>query len=111
LEKPTDETCRVILFRSIRELLINAAKHSGVLEVRLGLRREGEQLVVTVEDRGAGMDARLPDTKGTGLVSIRERLAHVGGTLRIESETGRGTRIRLSAPIGCGEAIEPGEPS
>jgi PAS domain S-box-containing protein len=100
LSNTDGETCRVIVFRSIRELLVNAAKHSGVKHVLLELRREGQRLVVTVLDHGVGMEQSGAETRGTGLLSMGERLAHVGGTLEIESKPGQGMRVRLTVPTG-----------
>lgn len=97
--KPADEQTRVILFRSIRELLINAAKHSGAHRVHVRLQRQQEQLHAQVEDDGVGMEPDQAVAGGFGLFSIRERLAHVGGSMRIESTPGRGTKIRLCAPL------------
>lgn len=97
--KPTDHRTRVILFRSIRELLINAAKHSGTQRVRVRLLSDEEQLDALVEDDGVGMDPEQAFSRGSGLFSIRERLTHVGGSMRIDSDLGRGTKIRLCAPL------------
>jgi len=50
---------RVIFFRSIRELLINAAKHAQAQRVRVSLKREKDQLDAVVEDDGVGMTPDL----------------------------------------------------
>lgn len=63
--------------RMRRELLINAAKHSGAQCVRVRLQCEEEQLNAVIEDDGVGMDPELALAKGSGLVSIRERLTYV----------------------------------
>jgi signal transduction histidine kinase len=97
--KPADEKTRIILFRSIRELLINAAKHAGARRVHLRLKREEDQLNASVEDDGIGMEADVTTSQGSGLFSIHERLRHVGGSMRIESTPGRGTKVRLCAPL------------
>lgn len=97
--KHADEKTRVILFRSIRELLINAAKHAGSRRVRVLLQREEDVLSAVVEDDGVGMEADLVGVKGSGLFSIHERLNHVGGSMRIESTPGKGTKIRMRAPL------------
>ena len=100
--KPADEKTRVILFRSLRELLINAAKHAQAQRVRLCLLRAGECIVASVEDDGVGMDPEEIAVHGSGLFSIRERFGHVGGSMDIESAPGRGTKIRLCAPLTSG---------
>jgi signal transduction histidine kinase len=107
--KPSDEKTRVILFRSIRELLINAAKHAHARRVLVSLERDDKRLSVTVEDDGVGMEPKAMYVKGSGLFSIHERLSHVGGSMHIESAPGRGTSIRLSSP--CTESHQPASES
>ena len=104
--KPADEKTRVILFRSIRELLINAAKHAGARRVHVYLGREEDQLSAAVEDDGVGMEPSSATIKGSGLFSIHERLGHVGGSMSIESAPGRGTKIRLCAPLTNGKPMK-----
>jgi signal transduction histidine kinase len=99
LPKPADEKTRVILFRSIRELLINAAKHAGARRVQVCLEREEDHLKAAIEDDGIGMESEVVAARGSGLFSIRERLNHVGGSMRIESAPGKGTKVLLSAPL------------
>jgi signal transduction histidine kinase len=90
-----DETRNVVLFRSVRELLINAAKHAQASSVELSLREAFGRLVVRVRDDGVGMRNDIEQSAGTGLVSMRERLAHIGGALRIKSQRGAGTSIEI----------------
>jgi signal transduction histidine kinase len=92
----------VILFRSIRELLINAAKHARAQRVQVLLEREADRVNAAVEDDGVGMEHDVAAIRGSGLFSIQERLSHVGGSMRIESAPGKGTRILLSAPLTNG---------
>ena len=99
---PTDERTRVILFRSIRELLINAAKHARARRVRVCLKREEDYVNAAIEDDGIGMEQEVAAIKGSGLFSIQERMIHVGGSMRIESAPGKGTRVHLSAPLTKG---------
>src|SRR5688572_33265678 len=96
--KPADEKTRVILFRSIRELLINAAKHARARCVQVRLERQADHLDAVVADDGIGMQPFEAAVKGSGLLSIQERMASVGGSMRIDSEPGRGTRVHLRAP-------------
>jgi len=91
-----------ILFRSARELLINAAKHSGSKQARLAVMVTDGQFVLSVEDDGVGI-AKLPEvlntTQGFGLASIRERLTYLGGTSEISSTPGKGLRVALRMPL------------
>jgi len=105
--KPTDEKTRVILFRSIRELLINAAKHAKARVVKVTQQRVGGELQTSVDDDGIGMEPVSEQGQGSGLFSIGERLHHVGGDMSILSERERGTSIKLRARIANEAAIGP----
>jgi len=103
---PVDEGMRFLLFESVRELLLNAAKHSGAAEAHVSMVRTAEGWTkIVVEDKGRGFDpaavqARHLSDGGFGLSSIRRRLVHMGGGLEIESAPGRGTRVILLSPLG-----------
>jgi signal transduction histidine kinase len=93
----------LLLFQSVRELLMNIVKHAAVDRAVIALEVDGGQLLVTVGDTGRGFDVRrLPPTeagKHFGLSSVRERIATLGGKLGLESVEGQGTTIRLSVPV------------
>ncbi|HET7479741.1 MAG TPA: ATP-binding protein [Rubrobacteraceae bacterium] len=85
------------LSRIIQEALTNARRHSGARNILVSLRIEGEDLVSEVSDDGQGfMAAAAP---GVGLKSMQERAQALGGTLEIESEPGKGTRVRIRVPL------------
>jgi PAS domain S-box-containing protein len=113
--KPLQEETSIILFRAARELLVNVVKHAQATRAEVGMRRDGDAIRITVSDDGVGFD--LSDTGlverragGFGLFSIRERLGRWGGTLRVESGRGRGTRATLTAPLGPDRGAGTGEP-
>ncbi|MCF6289702.1 MAG: PAS domain-containing sensor histidine kinase [Desulfobacterales bacterium] len=102
--KPLDEDLRIVLFRSVRELLANVLKHARTRSVDLSVYRREDRVVVVVVDRGVGFDPneindRTIRHRGFGLFNIRERLGRLGGRLSLESGPGRGTRVTLSAPL------------
>jgi signal transduction histidine kinase len=104
--KPLDESTRNVLFRSARELLINAAKHARARRICVRLERAEDTLRIAVEDDGVGMDPEIgrqrPDAQarsGFGLFSLRERLDHVGARMTIDSVPSHGTTIVLEAPL------------
>jgi len=110
LEKYTEMTnglntdASVVLFRAVRELLINAAKHARPTQVRVKLQEKTGILRVLVEDDGKGfevdkIEAPSVKTGGYGLFNIKERLEHMGGRLEIKSEIGLGTRMILVLPL------------
>lgn len=109
---PLYDQVKVLLYRSVRELLVNAAKHARAKVVKVALSTVDDYVQVTVEDDGTGFQppdiAASPggSSGGFGLFSIRERLAHMGGRLEIESRRRSGTIIRLFAPLEKRGVIE-----
>jgi len=102
--KPLEDNIRVMLFRDVRELLINVVKHSRAHSVKVSSRKVNSRIYVSVEDDGVGFDlagvaSATADAGGFGLFSIRERLEQVGGRLEIQSEPGRGTAVTIIAPL------------
>ncbi len=95
----------ILLFQSIRELLLNAVKHAQVQAAEVDIRRPDDQIQVIISDAGVGFDpAALRVAGGTaggfGLFGMRERLEFLGGGLKIESAPGRGSRFTLWLPQG-----------
>ena len=102
--KPLDEDLRIVLFRSVRELLANVLKHARTRSVDLSVQRQRDRIVVAVADRGVGFDPKEINERAVrhrefGLFNIRERLGRLGGRLSLESGPGQGTRVTLSAPL------------
>jgi PAS domain S-box-containing protein len=102
--KPLTDHVKILLYRSIRELLINIAKHAKAKTVRVSLSRAADEICVTVADDGVGFNTALFKSRsskrsGWGLFSVQERLTHIGGSLEIESNRGKGTKITLTAPL------------
>jgi len=87
------------LFRVAQEAVQNALKHSGADAVLVHLRGQNDSLALTVTDSGVGFDVDAVAGKGLGLVSMRERLDPMGGTIEIHSEPGRGTRLEIRVPL------------
>jgi signal transduction histidine kinase len=92
------------VYRIIQEALTNVAKHAKATSCRVYLQRLTNTLLVTIEDDGVGFvtaDTRTADgTRGLGLVGIRERVAQLCGTVRLESCAGKGTRLTVEVPAG-----------
>jgi signal transduction histidine kinase len=80
------------------EALQNAAKHAhGATGVTISVW-EGHDLHFEVCDDGAGFDVRATH-EGIGLTNLHERIAAVGGSLRIQSAPGEGTSVRGAIPL------------
>lgn len=90
------------LFRVLQEALQNAVKHSGARSFEVHLRATPKWIELTVSDNGCGFEVResLEKKPGLGLISMKERLQIVHGTLEIESTVGGGTFIHARAPLG-----------
>ncbi|MGB2807213.1 MAG: PAS domain S-box protein [Sedimentisphaerales bacterium] len=104
LPKPLDDDIRVILFRNVRELLINVVKHARAKKIKVSIQKVGSRIRVSVEDDGVGFDSTKAESliiskEAFGLFSIRERLEHLGGNLEIMSSPGCGCRVTITSPL------------
>ncbi len=100
--KPLEDDVRVLLFRDVRELLINVVKHAHAKTVVVSINKVGKMIRVRVEDDGIGFDpAKFAKARKAafGLFSIRERLEHLGGKFSIDSAPGRGCKVTVLAPL------------
>ena len=107
-ELPLDEATRITLFRAMRELLLNVAKHAGVSEARVRIWSEGEMARIAVEDGGIGFNAETPQ-HGFGLLALRERFDQLGGSISVASVPGGGTTVVASLPLNSETADAEGD--
>ncbi len=94
---------QAVLYRAVRELLINVAKHARADAASLSCLCDGDRMLLVVSDAGCGFDAEphLQPWSGHhsfGLRSINERICNLGGEVEIDSCPGNGTTITLSVP-------------
>jgi signal transduction histidine kinase len=91
------------IYRLILEALTNVAKHAGARRVAVAVERCEDHVLAIVEDDGRGFDldsgARHETTPRLGLRGMRERGAHCGGTVNIESSPGQGTTVFARIPL------------
>jgi signal transduction histidine kinase len=92
-----DEQTRVVLYRAIRELLLNVLKHAGTNSVSVAITCNRDQIGLTVCDAGAGFDL-AEASKGSGLFHTRERIENLAGAMQVESEPGKGTKVIIEVP-------------
>jgi CheY-like chemotaxis protein len=115
---PLTEIAKVFLFNATRELLLNSLKHSGVQEAVVHYAKTVDNwLQIEVQDAGKGFDPTNLHTvylseeseieKGFGLLSIRERLASLGGSLEITSEPDAGAHFMIRFPVSVAEPNRP----
>jgi light-regulated signal transduction histidine kinase (bacteriophytochrome)/two-component sensor histidine kinase len=100
--KPLTSEIRSILYRAVRELLINVAKHAHTDSALVEMEQDNAKILVRVSDAGVGYDpsaiVAVPRA-GLGLITVRERLSLIGGAAEIRSIPGTGTVALLSAPL------------
>jgi PAS domain S-box-containing protein len=88
------------IYRVIQEGLQNVAKHTNATEIRISLKGENRRLRLTIEDNGEGFNVDDPGRReGLGLLSMKERVNLIRGVFSIESTLGKGTVIRVEAPL------------
>jgi PAS domain S-box-containing protein len=99
---PTDvpQDVSLCLFRILQESLQNALKHSGCSEFTVCVQGLPGRLQLTVRDSGVGFDVEgAIHQRGIGLLSMRERLGLMKGTLHISSRPQRGTEVKVQLPL------------
>ena len=102
--KPLSDDVKILLFRSVRDLLSNVIKHSHAQNVKVSIRKVGSQIKVKVEDDGVGFSPseiaqRKGKQQGSGYFSIGVRLGELGGYLEIDSKPEQGCRVTMTAPL------------
>ena len=97
------ERWAIAVFRIVQEMLSNVARHAQATAVSFRLYVDSPPnpvLHVMVRDDGVGVDeAVLSRPQSYGVLGMRERAGHFGGTLTIDSAPGRGTCVRLAIPL------------
>ena len=100
IQRPLQSITNITIYRLFQEGLNNILKHSRATEAYLSLTSSESAITVSIEDNGVGFvvdDVLSPlQTKSLGLMSMRERLALIGGELKIISRPGKGTKIIAS---------------
>jgi len=87
------------VFRVAQEALHNAVKHGRASRASMRLSATDGSIALSVVDNGSGFDVDNVNTSGLGLVSIRERLDLVGGTMHIRSTVNDGTSVFITIPL------------
>ncbi len=109
LSRPAEE----VIYRVTQECLHNIARHSRATAVNLDLHAADKNIELSVTDNGAGFSADRVGGKmnSFGLTGMRERAELLGGTLRVLTKPGQGTRIRLQLPLDSVRVVSNGKDS
>ncbi len=97
-----------LLFRIVQEALTNCAKHSRARNIIVSLDLANAPLSLSISDDGIGFDpdslGKTTHTGGLGILSMREMAEFSGGSCRIVSMPGGGTRIEVAIPTDKGQS-------
>ena len=98
------ESQKIYLFRSFKELINNAWKHGNTKEIVATVKKKDNHVRLTVDDEGEGFNPddlkkASNELKGIGLISIKQWVAAMKGTMSIESQPGKGTRVAIDIPL------------
>lgn len=102
LDTRLPDDVEVVVYRIIQEALTNVVKHANATHVEVSVAREIGSVSASVIDDGRGFNLesiRRSDERGLGLFGMQERVGLVGGTLRIITQPGQGTRVAISIPL------------
>jgi signal transduction histidine kinase len=109
-ETDIPEEYKIVIYRIVQEAMTNAAEHARPTLIRIAIVKTNESIRVTVEDDGLGFDPRgvllsTDPPNRYGLQSMHGRTEICGGTFKIDSHAGLGTRIRVCLPLQRGGAM------
>jgi two-component system NarL family sensor kinase len=97
--RPLPPRVEVALYRVCQEALTNIASHSRASRVTVRLVATPEAVQLIVRDDGLGFDPSSVADDRHGIVGMRERVQMLGGSLKVESGPGEGTRLDVTVPL------------
>ncbi len=106
LKKRLNPKIELALYRLFQECMTNISKHAKATRVEIMLTYSHPRVIFIVRDNGVGQElskrgaAAGKAPGGIGLLSMRERVASLGGSIDIASAPGKGTTIRAEIPVG-----------
>ncbi len=97
---PLDETRGLVIYRLVQESITNMARHSAATQVQIVIARAAadNSIEVLVADNGHGADLHSPRT-GLGLIGMRERVAALGGELKLATAPNQGFKVMARLPL------------
>jgi signal transduction histidine kinase len=104
-ELPIDlpEEHKTCIYRVVQEALNNVVRHAQASAAQVHLQRSEGGIELSVQDNGTGFDAGR--ARGLGLLGMEERVHHLGGVFKIDSQPGRGTLLTISLPLASLAAV------
>jgi signal transduction histidine kinase len=106
---PITPAAEIQLLRIIQEGLTNVRRHANASKIVLSIHTSENRLRAKIEDDGIGFDLdQIPENR-LGLRIMRERASSVGGSIKITSNSGKGTRLEIAIPLQVAQNIQEGE--
>jgi len=101
MPKTVSSDIATCLYRIAQESLSNVVRHAKASRIEVALTQSSMGLLFTIADNGVGFppEPRRTESGGLGLLSMKERVALIGGTLTIDSGIGAGTKVQASIPL------------
>lgn len=94
------EQTKINLFRVVQESLTNVVRYAKASGVTIALEKSEKEIRLSIKDNGVGFDpASIAVKKTLGILGMRERIAALGGELKLESSPGNGTVINVVIPV------------
>lgn len=86
------------IYRTLQEAINNALKYASPKTVNVSVKREGDSVVIEIEDDGQGFDAELVQ-KGNGIFNMQKRMESIGASFHLVAKQGKGTLISILLPL------------
>jgi signal transduction histidine kinase len=97
MDQDLPEEHKTCIYRVVQEALNNVLRHAQASAVQISLQQHPGELLLNIQDDGAGFDAQR--VRGLGLLGMEERTRHLGGTFGVDSHAGRGTILKVVLPL------------
>jgi signal transduction histidine kinase len=95
-----DPVIETAIYRVVQESLHNVAKHAQAHNVDILMERDGPTLVLVIEDDGTGIRPVTNSMRPSfGMAGMQERIATLGGRMKVDSRKGEGTKISITVPL------------
>jgi two-component system NarL family sensor kinase len=99
LQQPLDANIESVLYRVVQESVNNVIKHAQATRLDIQLHKDEQSITVTIEDNGKGFDlAKLNETEGIGLKSIKARVTFLNGKVDYDTAPGKGMVVAIYIP-------------
>lgn len=93
----------ITIYRIVQEVLNNMIKHSKADKINVGINKNDADLTINMKDNGIGFDTdKLKDSKGIGWKNIFSRVNMMDGTIKVESEPQKGTKVYINLKLKNG---------